>query len=85
MITPVEVILMIVVLYQGVSNYLERREYKKERSEFINKIMSRNYQEYAGSAYMENYKMPPNMAPMNDEELMEEREYRSQTMGIPVT
>ena len=52
MVTPVEVILALVVLYQGVMGYLERREYKKERQELINKIMSENYKEYVVSENM---------------------------------
>ena len=82
--TPVEFILMIVVLYQGVTNYLDRKEYRKERKELIDKIMSRDYNDYATGQYAEGYNQVQPAQP-TEEELLAEKEYREQYIDrLPV-
>lgn len=46
------VVLFALNVYQGIHQLLERKQFNEERQEFINKIMSRDYQDYMSANSM---------------------------------
>ena len=65
------IVLIVVIIYQGVIHQLDKREAVRRESELLNRIMARDYAQYAQAKITEKFydKEPEN----------EEREY-----GIPV-
>jgi len=44
------------LVYQGVMNYLDKRQWDKERQQLLDKLMSRNYENYTmGKSYLDAY------------------------------
>ena len=44
------------LVYQGVMNYLDKRQWDKERQQLLDKLMSRNYENYTmGKSYLYAY------------------------------
>ena len=69
------VILIIVVGYQGVFIFLQKKDFSRREQDLLNRVMSRNYETYVqGEKLME----PPR--PLTPEEIYEMEQER----GIPI-
>ena len=54
------IIMGLVVVYQGIVNYLERKNHDKKELELINRLMSRDYTDYVNNrVYMKNANSTP--------------------------
>lgn len=61
---------LVVIVYQGVTNYLDRKGWEKERSDLLNRIMSTNYAVYVQGELAKKQADKP----MTDDELDEYRD-----------
>jgi len=77
----VVIVLTAVIVYQGVQNYLQNREWKKERQELINKLMSKDFTEYANNY---SYMNPIEKSPLSVEEVAVELMRQSEQDSLPV-
>uniref|UniRef100_A0A6M3JUL3 Uncharacterized protein n=1 Tax=viral metagenome TaxID=1070528 RepID=A0A6M3JUL3_9ZZZZ len=68
-------ILLLVVVYQGVFIFMQKKDFSRREQDLLNRIMSRNYETYVqGEKMME----PPR--PLTPEEIYEMERER----GIPI-
>jgi len=61
-------VLIGVIIYQGIINWIERREAKNREKELLNRIMARDYTQYTQTEAWQRVQI----APAEDEELYEE-------------
>lgn len=71
--------LMAVIIYQGIMNYLEKKEHKKEKSELINRIMSKNFTEYASN---QKYLDEDATAPTSQDNIDREVDYYNRALEV---
>lgn len=83
--TDIILAVLIVIVYaaQEGAKFLERIKWERERSQLLDRIMSRDYEQYAGVNIKVNETKAPTKVVSVDEltKMMEERE---QTQGIPI-
>lgn len=71
-----ETVLLVVIFFLGFMNVWERRQYNKEKSKLIDRIMAKDYTEYSnGTSLME---VPPKTAP----DVNEEVEYYERVLNV---
>lgn len=71
-----------VILYQGITNYLEKQRHDKKEDDLLNRVMSRDYTDYTTNQVYTtnaNRKQEPTLEEMAD------RYIKMEEQGIPVT